>query len=49
MTPTGTSKDKKMASFTRCFSALLGEMLYADDTAMIAPIDINDNDHKHFI
>ena len=23
MTPTGTSKDKRMASFTRCFSALL--------------------------
>ena len=38
-----------MASFTRCVTALLGEMLYADDTAMIAPIDINDDNNEHFI
>ncbi len=37
-----------MVSFTKCVTALLGEMLYVDDTAMIAPIDTNDND-KHFI
>ena len=50
MTPTGMSKDERMASFTRCFSALLGEMLYVNDTVMIAPIDINDdNDNEHFI
>jgi hypothetical protein len=50
MTPTGMSKDERMASFTRCFSALLGEMLYVNDTVMIAPIDINDDkDNEHFI
>ena len=38
-----------MVSFTKCITALLGEMLYADDTAMIAPIDINDDNNKHFI
>ena len=38
-----------MASFTWCLTTLLGKMLYVDDTVMIAPIDINDNDDKHFI
>jgi len=45
MAPTGASKDERMASFI----TLLGEMLYVDDTVMIAPIDINDDDDKHFI
>jgi hypothetical protein len=49
MTPTGASKDERMALFTRCFTPLLGEMLYVDDTAMIAPIDINDDGNEHFI
>ncbi len=49
MTPTGMSKDERMASFTRCFSALLGEMLYVNDTAMIAPININNDDNEHLI
>jgi hypothetical protein len=49
MVPTGASKDERMVSFTKCVTALLGEMLHVDDTAMIAPIDINDNDNKHFI
>jgi hypothetical protein len=49
MTPTGASNDERMASFTRCVTALLGKMLYVDDTAMIAPIDINDNEDEHFI
>jgi hypothetical protein len=38
-----------MASFIRCVTALVGEMLYVDDTAMIAPIDITDEDEAHFI
>jgi hypothetical protein len=49
MAPTGASKDERMALFTRCVSALLGEMLYVDDTAMIAPINITDEDEAHFI
>jgi hypothetical protein len=49
MTPTGASKDEQMALFTKCITALLGEMLYVDDTAMIAPIDINDDNDEHFI
>ncbi len=49
MTPTGASKDETIASFTRCVTALLGEMLYVDDTAMIAPININDDINEHFI
>jgi hypothetical protein len=49
MAPTGASKDKRMALFTRCVSALLGKMLYVDDTAMIAPIDITDDNKAHFI
>ena len=49
MVPTGASKDERMVSFTKCVTALLGKMLYVDDTAMIAPIDTNDNDNKHFI
>ena len=49
MAPTGVSKDKRMVSFTKCVTLLLGEMLYVDDTAMIVPIDINDDNNKHFI
>jgi hypothetical protein len=49
MAPTGASKDERMASFIRCVTALLGKMLYVDDTAMIAPIDITDDDDAHFI
>ena len=49
MAPTGASKDKRMASFIRCVTALLGEMLYVDDTAMITPIHITDDNAEHFI
>jgi hypothetical protein len=49
MVPAGASKDERMVSFTKCVTALLGEMLYVDDTTMIAPIDINNDDDKQFI
>ena len=49
MTPTGASKEERIASFIRCVTTLLGEMLYVNDTAMIAPIDITDNKVAHFI
>ena len=49
MAPTGATKDERMTSFIKCVTALLGEMLYVDDTAMIAPINITDNDKASFI
>jgi hypothetical protein len=49
MAPTGTSKDKRMTLFIKCVTALLGEMLYVDEMAMIAPIDITDDDEASFI
>ncbi len=49
MAPTGALKDKRMALFIRCVTALLDEMLYVDDTAMIAPINITDDEVAHFI
>ena len=49
MAPTEALKDKRMVSFIRCVTALLGEMLYVDNTAMIAPIDITDDEAAHFI
>ena len=34
MVPTGASKDERMVSFTKCVSALLGEMLYVVSNAL---------------
>jgi hypothetical protein len=49
MSPTGNTKDKRMSSFTKCITALLGEMLYVNNTAMITPIAITDNDKASYI
>jgi hypothetical protein len=49
MAPTGATKDERMTLFIKCVTALLGKMLYLDDTAMIAPIDITDNKENHFL
>jgi hypothetical protein len=49
MSPTGNTKDKRMSLFTKCVTALLGEMLYFDNKAMIAPIAITDNDCVSYI
>jgi hypothetical protein len=38
MSPTGNSKDERMTSFTKCIMGLLRELLYVEDTAMIAPL-----------
>jgi hypothetical protein len=38
-----------MSSFTKCVTALLGEMLYVDEKAMIAPISITNNDQASYI
>jgi hypothetical protein len=49
MSPTGNTKDERMSSFTKCVTALLGKMLYVDNTAMIAPIAITDDDIASYI
>ncbi len=49
MAPNRATKDKRMTSFIKCVTALLGEMLYIDDMAMIAPIDITNNNEASFI
>jgi hypothetical protein len=49
MVPNGATKDEWMTSFIKCVTALLDEMLYVDDTAMIAPINITDDDDASFI
>jgi hypothetical protein len=40
---------KRILSFTKCVTALFGKMLYIDETAMIAPISITDNDQASYI
>jgi hypothetical protein len=47
MAPTGTAKDERMNLFTKCVTALLGEILYVDDTAKIATISITDNESRY--
>ena len=49
MAPTGATKDERMSSFIKCVTALLGEMLYVDDMAMIAPISITNDDDASYI
>jgi hypothetical protein len=44
-----TTKDKRMSSFTKCVTALLGKMLYINAKAMIAPISITDDDQASYI
>ena len=41
--PTGSTKDERMTSFLRCFAALFNEIKYVDNTAVIAPINIYDD------
>ncbi len=47
MAPTGETKDDCMTSFSKCVVALLGEILYVDDTAKIATISITDDKSKY--
>ncbi len=49
MAPNGATKDEQMTLFIKCVMALLGEMLYVDDMAMIAPINITNKDEASFI
>jgi hypothetical protein len=47
--PTGSTKDKRMTSFLRCFAALFNEIKYVDNTAAIAPVNIYDDSKDNFI
>ncbi len=49
MSPTGNTKDKRMSSFMKCVTTLIGKMLYVDSKAMIAPIAITDDDSSSYI
>jgi hypothetical protein len=49
MAPNEATKDERMTLFIKCVMALLGEMLYADDMAMIAPINIINDNEASFI
>jgi hypothetical protein len=48
MAPTGAAKDKRMNLFTKCVTAFLGEILYANDTEKMATILITDN-KSHYV
>jgi hypothetical protein len=48
MAPMGAAKDKRMNLFMKCVTALLGEILYLNDTVKIATISITDNE-LHYI
>jgi hypothetical protein len=48
MAPTGAAKDKRMNLFTKCVTALLGEILHINNTAQIATILITE-DKSHYI
>jgi hypothetical protein len=48
MSPTRTVKDKKMTLFTKCVTALLGEVWYVNNTAMITTTSIT-KDESNFI
>jgi hypothetical protein len=43
MSPTGMAKDNQMTSFTKYITALLREILYVNDTAMITTISITED------
>ncbi len=49
MSPTGNTKDKKMSSFMKCITALLGELLYVNSKAMIALVAITDDGSTSYI
>jgi hypothetical protein len=49
MSPKGNTKDKRMSSFTKCITALLGEMLYIDNKARIIPVAVTDDNSASYI
>ncbi len=47
--PTGNAKEKRVNMFMKCITLLFGAILYVDDTAGIAPLEITDNNEDNFI
>ncbi len=47
--PTGNAKEERMNMFVKCITALFGEILYVDDTACIAPLEITDDKNDNYI
>ncbi len=47
MAPTGAAKDERMNSFIKCVTALLGEILYVDNTAKITTISITKDKSRY--
>jgi hypothetical protein len=47
ISPTGNAKEENM--FVKCITALFGEILYVNDTACIAPLDITDDNKDNYI
>ena len=47
--PTGNAKEERMNMFVKCITALFGEILYVDDTACIAPLEITDDNEDNYI
>ncbi len=47
MAPTGEAKDEHMNSFIKCMVVLVGEILYVDNTAMIATLSVTEYQSLH--
>jgi hypothetical protein len=47
--PTGNAKEERMNMFIKCITALFGEILYIDDSACIALLEITDDNDDNYI
>jgi hypothetical protein len=47
LSPTRTAKDKRMTLFTKCITALHGEILYVNNTTMITTISITEDESSY--
>ncbi len=47
--PTGNANEERMNMFIKCITELFGEILYVDNTACIAPLEITDNNKDNYI
>jgi hypothetical protein len=49
ISPTGNLKEERMNMFVKCITALFGEILYVNDSACIAPLEITGNNNDNYI
>ncbi len=47
--PTGNTKEERMNMFVKCIMLLFGEILYVDNTACAAPLEITNDNKDNFI